>query len=467
MACPRFFAILLLLPALGCGSNEPAAEQSAPPKDLMLALTGEFPAAGARDVCADASLTLSFTSPPTLGKKGKLQVFDAAAPDAAVVTINLEATFYSAVIGGQNRQLLQPVSIDGSEVSVYLAGTPLEPDHDYFVHVNDGVFLDENEKSLGAITARDAWQFTTVSPSLATPGELRVAGDGTADFCSIQGAIDFVPAGNTERATISVSPGTYREMLVLVGKQLITLSGEDRETTIVSYPNNDDLNPGTHGRAMVNAEGSNDLVIESITLENPTPEGGSQAEALRVEPGQRVVLRNATFRSRQDTLLLSGQVYVADSLVEGNVDFIWGKGGVFFERTELKTIGRAGYEVQARNPPGQYGYVFVDSKLTADEGIAGQWLGRIDVTEYPGSQVAYIDCELGAHVNPVGWLITPNGAEAPADLRFWEYGNVDTEGLPVNRSRRASFSKELTEEEAMPLRDPSVVLSGWDPLSVP
>jgi hypothetical protein len=65
-------------------------------------------------------------------------------------------------------------------------------------------------------------------------------------------------------------------------------------------------------------------------------------------------------------------------------------------------------------------------------------------------------------INPVGWVITPLGVEVPADLRFWEYGSVDPDGNPVDVSLRAPFSKQLTDEEAEPLRDPVTVL-GFDP----
>jgi pectin methylesterase-like acyl-CoA thioesterase len=248
----------------------------------------------------------------------------------------------------------------------------------------------------------------------------------------------------------------------ILSKSFVTLRGEDRDTSIIAYANNDNLNAGTHGRPMVNCENSSDLVFENMTFHNLTPQGGSQAEALRVEPGERIILRNANFLSLQDTLLLSGHIYVTGSYIEGNVDYIWGKGTVFFEDTEIKTVGRNGYNVQSRNLPGQYGYVFVNSRLTADDGIVGQWLGRIDVNEYPGSMIAYIDCEMSPAINPAGWTVTPFDVEAPADLRFWEYGSVTPEGDSLDVSLRAPFSKQLTEAEAAPLRDPATVL-GWDP----
>ena len=77
---------------------------------------------------------------------------------------------------------------------------------------------------------------------------------------------------------------------------------------------------------MVEAEGSNGLVFENLTLHDTTPQGGTQAEALRIEPGDKATLRDADFISLQDTLLLSGRIYVTGSYIEGNVDFIWGKG---------------------------------------------------------------------------------------------------------------------------------------------
>jgi pectin methylesterase-like acyl-CoA thioesterase len=454
--------MIVAYPAVACSSG---GDEASPPKleepSLDDAITTRFPVPGST-TCADASLRMTFASAPTLGTAGKIRVLDADAPDMPAVEIDLGGMFFSGLIGGKLLQLGKPVFIDGNDVVVYLAGPVLNPGHTYYVTVDQGVFLDAEGKSLGKISDPAAWRFTAVAPAPASPSELTVALDGTGDYCSVQGAIDAVPAANASRVTITVRPGVYREIVEILNKQFVTLRGEDRDTSIIAYTNNDDLNGGTHSRPMVNAENSNDLVIENITLHNTTPQGGSQAEALRVEPGERVILRNANFLSLQDTLLLSGHVYVTGAYVEGNVDYVWGKGTVFFDDSELRTVGRFGYNVHARNLAGQYGYVFVNSRLTADDGITGQFLGRIDVSEYPGSMVAYVDCEMTPAINVAGWTITPPGVEVPADLRFWEYGSVDPDGNPVDVSRRAPFSKQLTDEEAEPLRDPVTVL-GFDP----
>ena len=143
-----------------------------------------------------------------------------------------------------------------------------------------------------------------------------------------------------------------------------------------------------------------------------------------------------------------------------------GKGTVYFDHCEIKTVGRAGYNVQARNPADKYGYVFVDSKLTAIPALTGHILARIDVTPatgYPASHVAYVNCQMDKHISPKGWLITPAGTADTASVRFWEYQSTDLAGAPIDVSMRDPASKQLTVAEAMTMRDKSVVLGGWNP----
>jgi len=285
--------------------------------------------------------------------------------------------------------------------------------------------------------------------------------EGAGDVCTVQGAIDAIPEG-APGALVELRSGTYHELVVLTRKNGVRLRGEDPNTTVITYPNNENLNPGTAARAMLTALDSDDLVIENLTLHNTTAQGGGQAEALRVR-GERITLRDARFLSLQDTLLLEGRVYVADSTIEGNVDFIWGRGTAYFERTEIKLVGRSGVIVQSRNGAGESGYVFVDSRLTSDPLITGSTLARIDVTEYPNSQVAFIDCQIGPHISPAGWTVTPTGTSATAGLQFGEYRSTDLAGQPLDVSRRHPASRQLGTAEAAALRDRAAVLGGWDP----
>ena len=131
---------------------------------------------------------------------------------------------------------------------------------------------------------------------------------------------------------------------------------------------------------MVGVDRATTSTIENITLWNPSPQlsTNGQSEALRVEGGTRMILRNANFKGLQDTLLLTGQVYVADSTIEGDTDFIWGGGVVYFDHCEIKDVAKKGYNVQARNASNALGYTFVGCNLTAQDGITGHYLARTD-----------------------------------------------------------------------------------------
>jgi pectin methylesterase-like acyl-CoA thioesterase len=172
--------------------------------------------------------------------------------------------------------------------------------------------------------------------------------------------------------------------------------------------------------------------------------------------------------SLQDTLLLSGRVFVTNSYVEGNVDFIWGKGTAYFQSSEIKTVGRAGYLVQSRNG-GNYGYVFVDSTFTTDGTAPGAtMLARIEADRFPDSNVAFVNCKLGPQIAPKGWLITSSTGTPVASLdlsklKFWEYQSTDLAGAALDVSQRDPASKQISQSEAATLRDKSVVLAGWTP----
>lgn len=422
-------------------------------------VTELFPVPGSTGVCPDAPLTLTFSAPPRVGGSGTIRVYAKSNPNTPVDSIDVTATSYTDTIGGQERNLVRPIFIEGNQAVVYFRQHELAPNTAYFVHVSSGAFVNAQQAPIGTVTDQ-SWTFTT-GPAPAVSSTLRVGRTGGGDFCTVQGAFDAVPSDAAPR-TIELAAGTYHEMLYLPAtKKNLTVRGADRNGTRIQYPNNDRLNAGTSKRPMFFANGSTGLTLENLTLHNTTPQGGSQAEALRVAADQ-VTLRKVTLKSLQDTLMSSGKVYVVDSYIEGNVDFIWGNGPTYIERSEIKTVGRAGYVVQARNDASGYGFVFVDSKLTADPQVSGQVLARIDATVYPASNVAFIDCQMTG-IAAKGWTITPEGTTATGQLRFWEYGSTDGSGAPLSVSGRDRASKQLSAAEAAKVRDKATVLGGWAP----
>ena len=107
-----------------------------------------------------------------------------------------------------------------------------------------------------------------------------VAADGAGDFCTIQGALDFIPDGNTTPRTIFIRAGAYDELVFVSNKHAITLLGEDRRRTVLRYPNNTNFSRGSASRSTFTARSCNDLVLANLTIHNTPPQGASQAEAI-------------------------------------------------------------------------------------------------------------------------------------------------------------------------------------------
>jgi hypothetical protein len=331
-------------------------------------------------VCVDAPLRLTFDKPPELGDTGKIEVCRAA-DGKPVETIALGAAEYVDRFGANGGFLLryEPVRIDGTSVSIRLRAHSLSAGESYFVRIAPGVFKD-------FAGVAEGWKFNTKPAMARNPERVVVAADGTADFCTVQGAVDQSEPHRTQVATIFIRKGRYEE-LVRIGRERrhVHLVGEDRQGTVIAAANNDKLNPGWIQRSVLGVE-ADDFLLENLTVQNTTPYKGSQAEAVYIN-AERCVLRNADFRSFQDTLNLTGRVYVTGCMIEGDVDYVWGYGGAFFERCELRSM-HDGYIVQARNPLGNPGYVFLNCRLTAAPDVKRNWLARIETARFPGRRAA-------------------------------------------------------------------------------
>ncbi len=410
-----------------------------------------FPPPDGVGVCPDAPLRIRFAGAPALGSAGRVQVHDDTG--AVVATVDLGVATVTDSIGGTTFTLPRRAFVDGNDAVFYLKTKALAYGKTYYVTADASAVRPASGSF--AISDSSTWRFTT-KPSAPSGAALKVALDGSGDFCSVQGAVDAVPANGT----ITVSAGTYHEVVHGKGKNGVTLQGEDRKGTVIAATNNDDLNPSTSTRSLVGFDATTGLVIANLTIHNTTPQDGSQAEALRLQGCDQCVVHDADILSLQDTVYWNGRVYAKNCYIEGNVDYVWGTGAVYFDSCELRTVGRPGVLVQSRNAAGAYGYVFVNSKLTADTAASGNYLGRIDASVYPGSQVAYVDCEMSS-VAPAGWTIT--GAPPTSALRFWEYGSHDPSGNAVDVSHRAAGSSQISPAQAATLRDPSAVLGGWTP----
>jgi pectin methylesterase-like acyl-CoA thioesterase len=450
------------------------------------------PACGAANVCPDTPLRIVFSSPPSLGASGRIEIHDAA--DGSVVdAIDVSRPTATETIGGLPGFNYRPVVVTGDEAAIYPRKDALAYGRAYYVTLDAGVLM-VGKVPCAATTGPEDWRFTTrASPPPDGSPRLVVAADGTGDFCTVQGALDFIPEGNTAPVTVFIRNGTYDEIVFLAGRNNVTLLGEDRRRTVIAYANNERFNPAggnpyagssdpseadrAHGhiyrRGVFLAHRVDGLVISNLTLRNTTPRGGSQAEALILNgaPDARAVVRDADLYSFQDTLQVNGQAFVSGCRIEGDVDFMWGTGPCYFEACVCRSVRSGGFYTQVRNPAGHHGFVFDRCTFEGAPGVTGNFLSRVEPARFPYSEVVLLDCTLTGAVGPAGWLLqaTP-GASPPAiaEIHFWESASRDPEGRPLRPGSRMPGSRELAAPADAPLiesyRDPRRVLGdGWSP----
>jgi pectin methylesterase-like acyl-CoA thioesterase len=425
-----------------------------------------FPTAGANGICPDTTLRITFDSAPELSRQGKIIINDTAT-GGAVETIDTSSPTATESIGGVPGFKYYPVTTDGNAAVIHPANHALNYNKTYSISIDAGVFKGQSKPI--------QWPFSTRPSAPKLAGPLTIDAAGAGDFCTVQGAIDFVPDGNTRPITLLIKSGTYTELICMTNKNNLTFQGENRKSSVIDYANNNRFNPsaagGVYHRGVFLAKNCNDLTLSNLTIRDTTPRGGSQAEAiiLNGSSNARAILKDVDLYSFQDTLQINGQAYVSDCYIEGDVDFMWGSGPCFFENCHCYGTRSKAYYTQIRNTSLNHGYVFHHCTFDGPPGVTNMYLSRIDPRRFPDSEVVLIDCVLGKSVGGVGWLLN-NSTDAPR-VHFWEFNSHDADGNPADTSQRLSASKQLTQSsDAKAIAhysDASWVLGGWNPTAQP
>lgn len=420
------------------------------------------PANNASNLCVDTLLRLTFDRPVVLQKSGTIRIYNAATPAVPVDTIDLSfnvdqspggtaTNVQGRVIGGETFTN-HPVTIAGNTATIYPHSGVLTTNQTYYMFMDSGGFADTNGNVFPGISATNVWRFTTKATGPANSTNLIVAADGSGDFCTVQGAVDYVPNGSTTPRLVNIRDGFYYEIVNINNRHNLTFRGQSRSNTVIGYDNNAGMQGNSHFR-MAFKVNANDIALDTLTITNTTPKGAGQAEALMAESDKkRFVAWNVTIGSYQDTILLNNsgtQCYFQDSLIQGDVDFIWGAGNAFFTNCEIKSLN-GGQITQARTSANSNGFSFVNCRLTRLSGaVTGCGLGRS--LGFTDGNVAYINCRMDAHIT--GWQDTT--------ARDWEYGNSNlaaTAAVVYNGTQLAANSVELTNA-----RTAVLWLNGWTP----
>ncbi|HWP40582.1 MAG TPA: pectinesterase family protein, partial [Tepidisphaeraceae bacterium] len=264
--------------------------------------------------------------------------------------------------------------------------------------------------------------------------------------------------------TILLRPGVYSGPIVLPrSKQNVTFQGQGADKTILTYALNV-TDPVPAG--VPNKMGGNGVIVladnfvaRDLTFRNTSGDHG-QAMALRLQ-GDRASIINCRLLGWQDTLLVhSRRQYFRNCYIEGRVDFIYGAATVVFDNCQIHSKD-GGYITAASTPQEHpFGMVFLNCTLSG-EGEAA-YLGR---PWRPWAAVAFIGCQMGAHIRPEGWH-NWGKAENEKTARYVEYAN---RGPGADSSRRVPWSRQLSDEEAARYTPQNVLggADGWDPASQP
>lgn len=275
--------------------------------------------------------------------------------------------------------------------------------------------------------------------------EMTVAQDGTGDFPTIQSAIDATKAFPDKRITIYIKNGTYREKVKVPSwNNKLSLIGEDAGKTIISWDDYfkkiDRGRNSTFFTYTLKVE-ADDFYAKNLTIENTAGPVG-QAVALHLE-GNRCSFINCKFLGNQDTMYLTGEnskQYFGNCTIEGTTDFIFGSATVVFDQCTIVSLRDSYITAASTNQGKAFGFVFMNCKLQAKEGVTKVYLGR---PWRAFAKTVFMNCELGSHIVPEGWKEWSN-ADDKSTTFYAEYNNS---GPGADTKARASWSHQLKKGE--------------------
>jgi len=301
--------------------------------------------------------------------------------------------------------------------------------------------------------------------------------NGVETFNTINEALEYLVSANLGKdvnKVIYVANGVYTEKLTVPASLTnLKIIGESKENTRIEYDAVEDtIDPISGSRFVMNcatlhvqAEG---FGLENITVNNTfdyinnnTKYGNPQGFALTIE-ADGAVINDVILYGNQDTLFFKkGRVYLKDTLIMGNIDFIFGEndGIAFFDNCTIKAITKSttpqtnnGY-VTAMKGDGTkypvYGYVFNNCTFTDDGNLnpGSMSLGR---PWGAGASVTMINCSFTAAYSTAAYDGSTKSrwfdmsGNSPLNAHFAEYGSTGDGAITT----AVAGGAVLTETEA-------------------
>ena len=297
------------------------------------------------------------------------------------------------------------------------------------------------------------------------------------EFRTIQQALEFYESLGIDeyQKNIYIMPGTYREKLEITIPNLTIWGYYDTASEVLiewdsSYGVADAsgfIQERDSSQTVAVRESAYNVRFEAVTISNYYNSAArcatikdTRALALLVQ-ADKFVMKNCRLLGYQDTVnFFYGRQYLTDCYIAGITDFIFGTNNTtLFDNCNIHSVGGKdnGYITafmgcsKGEEDKVKYGTIFSNCKFTADSdvGVGSVSLGRC-WGPYPA--VAYINCNMGAHISTepadgstagkryVSLAVSP----LSEGTQFVEYGNYGN-GAVDDTIPGMTY---LTEEEA-------------------
>ena len=340
---------------------------------------------------------------------------------------------------------------------------------------------------------------------------------------AVNKAASINPKSENDRVTIHIAPGTYRQQVVIQTPYITFLNDEPSKGDVlltwyygIGYKYYSANSEGYYDENLANKKSSKnvankrwgatvllfskasyfkakDIVFENsfnrymtteevddgveftgetirvkrtADLDVKTKTSTERAAAISIE-STYVEFLNCKFYSSQDTLYTGNSpIYFKNCLIEGQTDYIFGRGNVVFDSCELRWKGYStgttgGYITAARGDIDNYtGYLMYNCKVTKNkslpvkEGLFGRpWLQSAIVLFYNTT------LEDGSTIGTAGWGAM--GGVQPENVDgFKEYGTKLANGATVSTSQRKGHV--LSDNDVKKL-DVKSYIDNWTP----
>jgi pectate lyase/pectin methylesterase-like acyl-CoA thioesterase len=331
-----------------------------------------------------------------------------------------------------------------------------------------------------AVNAKGESQATdevAVIPAKVLTVDKKAEANGSTVFHTIQSAVDTIPMDNNKRTIVYIAPGTYQEKLE-IKSPYISLVGAGMDKTVITYGDyagtpSTEGKPGNTGNTFLSQTvkvEADHFNASNLTIENSAGPRTDVAQAVALNiKGDMASFESVKLKGHQDTLYngngsnRQGRQYFHNSIIEGDVDFIFGEAtAVVLNNNRLVLVSNvpegasAGGHITAAAQANvtDKGYVIVNSQIVDGSSAKGTYdLGR---AWKDFARVTYINTFINSSLfDNKGWSTSCAGSCKQS--YFSEYNSYG----PGSDSSSRILSTQLTGEEAS-MTIPQV-FDGWDP----